>query len=104
MDVDHIFCGGLYVKKCLFERGESGLQHRHAFDHLSVVASGFFRVSRDGPNGLETDDLGPGDTLEITAETAHTVHALTPGVWLCVHRTDCTDPAEIDERLTTTKT
>lgn len=98
MEVEHVFCGGVYVKKCHFERGESGPQHRHSFDHLSVVASGFFRVSCEGGT---TADLGPGDTLEIRAETAHTVHALTPGTWLCVHRTDCTDPAEIDETLIT---
>ncbi len=98
MEIEHVFCGGVYVKKCLFERGEVGDQHRHNFDHLSAVASGFFRVEREG---RETVDLGPGDTLEIPAETAHTVRALTAGTWLCVHRTDITDPAKIDETLIT---
>ena len=99
MEIEHIFCGGLYAKKCTFTRGERAEQHKHTFDHLSVVASGFVRVFSNGNVGR---DYGPGDTIEIPAETEHAVHALTDAVWLCLHRTDVTDPAQVDETLIST--
>jgi quercetin dioxygenase-like cupin family protein len=81
MDIEHIFCGGLYAKKCYFKRGEVGHQHSHTFEHLSIVASGFVRVERDGVPAVE---YGPGDTIQIAAETVHRVTALTDATWLCL--------------------
>lgn len=95
IEVEHIFCGGVYAKKLTFKRGIRCDQHAHSFDHLSVVAAGFFRVTV----GDDVRDYGPGDTVQIEALSVHSVHALTPGVWLCIHRTDCTDPATVDTTL-----
>jgi quercetin dioxygenase-like cupin family protein len=101
MEIEHFLnVGGVYAKKCTFKRGESAPMHRHTFAHLSVVASGFFRIEREGEPAV---DLGPGACYEVPAETSHRVHALTPGTWLCIHRSDIDDPDLIDETLTSTK-
>jgi quercetin dioxygenase-like cupin family protein len=81
MEIEHTFAGGIYVKKSSFQRGEWGEQHEHAFAHISIVASGFFRLTAEG---AEPRELGPGDVVEVPAGVAHRVQARTPGVWLCV--------------------
>jgi quercetin dioxygenase-like cupin family protein len=97
MEIEHTFTDGVYVKKCTFHRGEWGEQHKHTFPHVSIVASGFFRLTAEG---LEPRELGPGAVVEMPAGVAHRVQARTGGVWMCVHRTDVTDPEQIDAALT----
>jgi quercetin dioxygenase-like cupin family protein len=81
MEIEHTFAGGIYVKKSTFERGEWGEQHKHAFAHISIVASGFFRLTAEG---AEPRELGPGAVVEMPADVAHRVQARTGGVWMCV--------------------
>lgn len=96
MEIEHIFCDGVYSKVCTFKRGESDVQHKHNFSHLSIVASGFFCVTAEGEDSRE---YGPGAVIVIPAGVAHGVLARTGGVWVCTHRSDIVDTDLIDESL-----
>lgn len=95
VEVVHHFVGGLYAKETHIPAGVRLTQHKHSFDHLSVLASGRVLVSVDG---VETEHAAPA-FLTIAANKAHEVTALTDVVWGCLHATDCTDPEEIDHEL-----
>jgi len=95
MRIVHHFGGGVYVKETFFDAGESGEKHMHGFDHLSTLVAGRVR--------LHVDDValvlaGPA-VLTIKANKAHRVEAITDAIWHCTHATDCTDPAQVDERI-----
>lgn len=94
-DITHHFGGGVYAKESAIKAGSILVQHKHAFDHLSILAKGTVEVSVDG-NSFEL--TGPA-CLTIKANKHHGVKALTDVVWYCVHATDCTDPDHIDETL-----
>lgn len=96
MDLQHHFGGGVYAKECSIPAGQILAQHKHQFDHLSVVASGTAEVY-DGDEVFQV--TGPA-VLTIKAGIHHGVRAITDLVWLCIHRTDCVDPEKIDEELT----
>lgn len=92
MEVFHHFIGGIYTKECHLPVGFTFGQHRHTFDHQSVLASGTAIVEVDG---VQTEYTGP-VILNIEARKVHSVTPLTPCVWLCQHVTSCTDPEDID--------
>lgn len=92
MEVEHFFIGGLYTKLCRLPPGFKFDQHRHSFDHQSVLASGTAIVEVDG---VAVEHTGP-VILNIKAHKVHSVTPLTPVVWLCQHVSDCTDPEDID--------
>lgn len=93
--IEHHFGGGVYAKETLIPAGKVLTQHRHRFDHLSILASGVARVSVDG---VAREVVGPACLL-IEAGKVHEVEALSDVVWFCVHATDCTDPAQVDHEL-----
>lgn len=79
-------CEGLFVKHTVFAAGTRIPQHRHAFDHLSVVANGAVRVWQDGE--VMGDYRAPAGIV-IKAHAEHTFLALEPKTAvLCVHRLD----------------
>lgn len=92
----HHFVGGLYCKETHIPAGVKLTQHVHAFDHLSILATGRVLVTVDGE---DTEHTGPA-FLTIKAGKAHEVTALTDTVWACLHATDCTDPEHVDKALT----
>lgn len=94
--INHFFGGGVYAKETLIPAGFVLTQHRHAFDHLSILASGHVAVEVDG---VGREVFGPA-CIVIGAGKEHRVTALTDAVWYCVHATDCTDPAQVDHELT----
>lgn len=94
--IAHHFGGKAYAKETLIPAGVQLEQHRHSFDHLSILAAGSVLVSVDGE---ETAYSAP-QCILIAAGKKHSVTALTDTVWYCVHGTDCTDPAAIDHELT----
>ena len=47
-------------------------------------------------DGARRTVTGPA-CLTIEAGKYHAVRALTDAVWYCIHATDCTDPAQVDE-------
>ena len=93
--IEHHFGGGVYAKATAIPAGVELTQHRHKFDHLSILARGTARVTVDGREGLL---VGPA-CITIKAGQVHKVQALTDVVWYCVHATECTDPTTVDAEL-----
>lgn len=96
VEIAHHFGGGAYAKETLIPAGVELSQHKHPFDHLSILAAGDALVKCDG---VAIHYQAPA-CITIEAKKAHSVLALTNVVWYCVHATECTDPAKIDHELT----
>jgi mannose-6-phosphate isomerase-like protein (cupin superfamily) len=93
--IAHHFGGGVYAKETHIPAGGLAVQHKHAFDHLSVLASGTVELTVDG----ETSTVQAPACLTIAAHKEHQVRAMTDVVWYCVHATNCTDPDVVDDVL-----
>jgi quercetin dioxygenase-like cupin family protein len=94
--IQHHFGGGVYAKETRIPAGYLAVQHKHKFDHLSVLASGAVEVIVDGES---TEYTAPA-CLTIAAGKEHSVLALTDVVWYCIHATDCDDESAVDALLT----
>ena len=92
MQVEHKFDNGYYTKICKLPPGYTFAQHRHTFDHQSKLVSGTAILEVDG---TQTYLTGPVE-VTIKARKIHSVTPLTPIEWHCIHKTDCTDPEDID--------
>ncbi len=79
--ISHAFGGGMYIKQCELPVGFTFAQHRHNFDHLSILASGKAIVEVDG---VETEFVGP-TMLTIKANKIHSITPITPVLWFCCH-------------------
>ena len=94
----HNFLGGLYAKRVELTAGQIAEQHKHAYDHVSALAKGRVVVSTDFST---REHVAPAFIL-IPAGMPHKVEALEDSLWFCVHITDETDSALIDEVLIAT--
>jgi hypothetical protein len=97
VDIRHHFGGGVYIKETRIPARHVMVQHKHKFEHLSVLASGIANVLRSS-SAIERQYEGP-SVLTIEADEHHRVEAITDCVWLCIHATEESDPAKIDEEL-----
>lgn len=97
LPITHHFGGGVYSKETRIAAGLILVQHKHEYDHLSILASGTVELLVDG---VRSELTGPA-CLTIEAGKHHGVKALTDVTWYCIHATDCTEPAEIDNGLIT---
>lgn len=95
VEIVHHFGGGVYAKETLIPAGTTLAQHVHKHDHLSILARGYALVTVDGKS---TELRGPA-CLTIAAGKSHEVQALTDVAWYCVHATEETDPAKVDQTL-----
>ncbi len=95
LPISHHFGGGVYAKETKVKAGLILVQHKHEYDHLSILASGTVEVLIDGQR---TELTGPA-CLTIKANKHHGVRALTDVVWYCIHATDCIDEHEVDDVL-----
>lgn len=93
--INHHFSAGVYAKETLIPAGHVLVQHKHKFDHLSILASGSIELMVDGEKRI----VHAPACLTIEANKHHGVKSLTDVVWYCIHATDCTDTDEIDEVL-----
>jgi quercetin dioxygenase-like cupin family protein len=93
--INHHFSAGVYAKETLIPAGHVLVQHKHKFDHLSILASGSIELMVDGERKI----VHAPACLTIEANKHHGVKSLTDVVWYCIHATDCTDTNEIDEVL-----
>lgn len=93
--IEHHFGGGVYAKSTVIPAGVALTQHHHTHEHLSVLASGVVELAVDGSVRRL---IGPA-CVKVKAGSVHKVTAITPSVWYCIHATDCTDPALVDEEL-----
>ena len=84
IETDLTLAAGVLAKIYDLKRGQAVRQHAHAHDHISVVASGFARVTAGGAS----TDHGPGSVLTIPAHVEHQVRALTDCRWLCIWNED----------------
>jgi quercetin dioxygenase-like cupin family protein len=91
----HHFGGGVYAKEMHLPAGSFVVQHKHEFDHLSVLASGRVYV---GVDEVIAEYSAPACIL-IKAGANHVVEAVTDAVWYCVHATDCADEDAVDNQL-----
>ena len=86
-DITHHLAGGVYAKETRIPAGTVLVQHRHTYEHLSVLASGSVEVDVDGER---TRHDGPA-CITIAAGKHHGVKALTDAVWFCIHASDVAD-------------
>jgi len=86
-DITHHLAGGVYAKETRIPAGMVLVQHKHLYDHLSVLAFGAVEVEVDG---VRTRHVGPA-CIEIKAGKHHGVKALTDSVWFCIHASDVAD-------------
>jgi quercetin dioxygenase-like cupin family protein len=93
--IEHFFSAGVYAKEARIPAGNILVQHKHKFDHLSILASGSIELIVDG---VKSTVHAPA-CLTIEANKHHGVKSLTDVVWYCIHATECTDANEIDEVL-----
>jgi hypothetical protein len=91
LDITHHFGGGTYVKETHIPAGWVLVSHKHTYDHLSILASGNAAI-----NGRTF--TGPA-VMTIAAGEHHSVKAITNCVWYCIHATEETDPAKVDQTL-----
>lgn len=80
-DMAHHFGGQVYAKEYRLAIGQSIVQHRHSYTHLSILAAGSVRLS----DGGEPRDIHGPAAVVIEAGKHHGITALTPAVWFCVH-------------------
>jgi quercetin dioxygenase-like cupin family protein len=93
--IHHHFSAGVYAKETRIPAGYVLVQHAHKHDHLSILASGSVELAVDGVKSV----VHAPACLTIAAGKHHGIKSITDVVWYCVHATDCTDEAEIDEVL-----
>lgn len=92
----HYFGGGVYAKEMHLPAGSFVVQHKHEFDHLSVLAIGRVYVGVDDA----VSEYSAPACIVIKAGANHVVEAIEDAVWYCVHATDCTDAGAVDNQLT----
>lgn len=77
---------GVYVIQTLLHPGAEVVQHVHKYDHLSIIPRNGrveLMVEGEDPRTL----TGPCSVV-IEAGKKHSVRALTPVLWQCIHRID----------------
>lgn len=94
-EIKHHFSDNLYAKETFIPAGHILTQHKHKFDHLSILARGTVRVTVDD---MVRDMTGP-VCINIEKGKNHSVIAVTDVVWYCIHSTNERDETKIDEIL-----
>lgn len=97
-NLTHHFSGGVYAKEIRIPAGMVLVQHKHHFDHLSLLAKGTIELDVDGARRTISADASP-VCLSIEAGKHHGIKALTDAVWFCIHASDCADPDDADQAL-----
>ncbi len=103
VEIIHHFGGGVYAKEARIPAGTMLVQHSHPHAHLSVLAAGRVSVKQvDMLRGLfearEVEHQAPA-CITIPAGVQHSVTAITDATWMCIHQSDETDAAKIDEAV-----
>lgn len=95
----HYIAGGVYAKQMHFQKaGDTGIQHKHNFDHLSLLVKGKVVVSVEGEATVYTAPAG----INVKAGKEHTVMALEDdSLWYCIHAipSDLQDEASIETAI-----
>ena len=91
----HHFSSGVYAKQMHLPAGHAAVSHKHAYDHLSILAAGAVVVATD--EGSLT--FRAPACLTIKAGMNHSITALEDVTWFCIHATEETDPKQVDRVL-----
>lgn len=92
----HHFIGGVYCKEIILKNDCEVLQHKHEYDHMSILTTGCVVVDCDG----EVESYFAPAIIEIKAGKNHSVTAVNGDAsWLCIHKTDETDESKVDDVL-----
>jgi quercetin dioxygenase-like cupin family protein len=82
---------GLYFRSVLLGLGVRIPQHKHPYDHATLVASGAVILYVDG---VESGDYCAGEAVEIKANKLHEFESLMPNTRLvCIHHTASAEAA-----------
>lgn len=95
MEIHH-FSDGLYAKEVELKKHSFASQHKHNYDHLSILAKGKVQVLF--ADGTINEYTAPA-CMNIVKGVNHSVLALEDSVWFCIHATSETDVATIDNSL-----
>ena len=96
IDTLHHFSDGLYAKQMSIPKGSIACQHKHEYDHLSVLAQGKVRVLFD-EDKVEVYEAPA--CINIRKGINHTIMAIEDSTWFCIHHTFETDMNKIDSVL-----
>ena len=96
LDTLHHFSDGLYAKQMSIPKGAIACQHKHEYDHLSVLAQGKVRVLFDED---KFEVYTAPACINIKKDINHTIMALEDSTWFCIHHTFETDMDNIDNVL-----
>jgi quercetin dioxygenase-like cupin family protein len=92
----HFVDGKIYHKEFTLDDSEIITQHKHMFDHVTLLTSGSIIVTVAGQQSLHHAP----DYVFIKAGEHHQIEAFDGSARLfCTHITDCTDPEQIDHTL-----
>lgn len=95
IEVNHYFSTGLYTREHIMPANTRVVQHKHNFNHTSILASGTVMVTNDNK---QFEITGPA-VMVIEAEQLHSILAITDAVWMCIHATDKTCVADIEHEI-----
>lgn len=84
----HFSAGGVYAREQTLPAGHTVDKHVHDYDHLSYLGQGTALVDIEG----ELTVLQGPCMLEVKAGKTHTIQAITPITWLCIHSEAIADP------------
>jgi quercetin dioxygenase-like cupin family protein len=90
-DMEHYFSDGLYAKKARIKPGQWLVQHKHNYEHMSILAQGRCLVTVEGKT---TEYVAP-TAIIIAAGAEHKVFAIQETVWFCIHATEATTVDEV---------
>ena len=93
--VAHFFSDGVYAKEIRLPQDHFILQHKHVYDHMSILAEGWVVVKVDD---VEVEYHAPA-CINIAAGKNHEVIAVTDSVWYCIHATEETNSEKVDQVL-----
>lgn len=93
--IEHFFTEGVYARKMTISKGTQVPTHKHAYNHLSILAQGRVRVAV-GP--VIQEYVAPA-MIEIKKDIAHKITAIEDSVWFCIHATDATDIESLESSV-----
>lgn len=93
---EHFFADGMYARVVPRLAGVTLVGRVHKREHFYIVTTGCVAVT-DGENEPKVYEAG--SVIVSRPGTKRAVYAIVDSICMTVHRTDKTDPAELDEEL-----
>jgi quercetin dioxygenase-like cupin family protein len=94
-EIEHFFTEGVYARKMVIPKGTKVPTHKHAYNHLSILAQGRVRVAV----GVVIQEYIAPAMIEIEKDITHTILALEDSVWFCIHATDAKDIESLEQTV-----